>query len=234
MNRTSAFIWKRARENVISLPPLPEDMNEPAYASLMFDTFCHVRLSSHWSQGNVLGFASEILPIVQKKRRQRDFFHVPHVEALLRSIPVEELESVVDKYPFTSEGWRVRQDMQARLGHAELCAKWEKQTKDSHQEELDAIRTRWYAGVVSRLQALGWGPELAALKKYDAYDVPNYPGVMEAKVLTDSAWQKIQGPLVDRMKEVRDLVETFSHNQLLLEATLSTGYKTTRRSTLHA
>ncbi|KAJ3557330.1 hypothetical protein NM688_g1532 [Phlebia brevispora] len=46
MTRSSEFIWRRARENVPGLPPCPEDLSEPAYANLVFDTHCHECLSS--------------------------------------------------------------------------------------------------------------------------------------------------------------------------------------------
>lgn len=43
LSRTTLFLWKAARSNVPDMPPCPEDMSEPAYASLMFDTHCSVR-----------------------------------------------------------------------------------------------------------------------------------------------------------------------------------------------
>ncbi|KIY67642.1 hypothetical protein CYLTODRAFT_352765, partial [Cylindrobasidium torrendii FP15055 ss-10] len=41
MRKPSEYIWRAARSMVPDLPPLPHDMSEPAYASLVFDTFCH-------------------------------------------------------------------------------------------------------------------------------------------------------------------------------------------------
>ncbi|KAI0082828.1 hypothetical protein K474DRAFT_32293 [Panus rudis PR-1116 ss-1] len=41
MSRTSAFIWKEARNNVEhDFPECPEDMSEPRYASFVFENFC--------------------------------------------------------------------------------------------------------------------------------------------------------------------------------------------------
>ncbi|KAE9397448.1 hypothetical protein BT96DRAFT_73268 [Gymnopus androsaceus JB14] len=37
----SHFIWEAARANVPGLPPKPDDMDEPAYANLMYDAHCH-------------------------------------------------------------------------------------------------------------------------------------------------------------------------------------------------
>lgn len=44
-SRSTQFIWTAARENVPELPPLPEDLNEMQYASLLYDTHCHVRVT---------------------------------------------------------------------------------------------------------------------------------------------------------------------------------------------
>ncbi|KAI0768936.1 hypothetical protein BC629DRAFT_1535598 [Irpex lacteus] len=40
MSRKTLFLWKAARLNMPGMPSCPEDMSEPAYASLMFDTHC--------------------------------------------------------------------------------------------------------------------------------------------------------------------------------------------------
>lgn len=42
--RSSEPLWKAARKNVDLLPERPEHMSEPAYANLVFDAHCHVRL----------------------------------------------------------------------------------------------------------------------------------------------------------------------------------------------
>ncbi|THU96348.1 hypothetical protein K435DRAFT_778562 [Dendrothele bispora CBS 962.96] len=41
MSRSSKDIWETARANVDGLPPLPPDLNEPQYAHLLFDSYCH-------------------------------------------------------------------------------------------------------------------------------------------------------------------------------------------------
>ncbi|KIK58609.1 hypothetical protein GYMLUDRAFT_693142 [Collybiopsis luxurians FD-317 M1] len=43
MTRNNAIIWRKARLNVPDLPPLLEDISsEPQYASLVFESYCHV------------------------------------------------------------------------------------------------------------------------------------------------------------------------------------------------
>ncbi|KAF9075689.1 hypothetical protein BDP27DRAFT_1314336 [Rhodocollybia butyracea] len=42
MSKTSESIWRTARENVEGLPPRPNDLNEPQYAHLCYESYCHV------------------------------------------------------------------------------------------------------------------------------------------------------------------------------------------------
>ncbi|KAJ8092075.1 hypothetical protein PM082_024315 [Marasmius tenuissimus] len=44
MKRSSIPIWRSSRENVLGLPPLPDDLNEAQYAALAFDSVCQVCL----------------------------------------------------------------------------------------------------------------------------------------------------------------------------------------------
>ncbi|KAJ3898634.1 hypothetical protein F5879DRAFT_1066131 [Lentinula edodes] len=54
MNKSSESVWRIARANVTGgLPPLPSDLNEPQYAHLMFDSYCHV-CNKHWHCVNFL------------------------------------------------------------------------------------------------------------------------------------------------------------------------------------
>ncbi|KAF9267013.1 hypothetical protein L218DRAFT_955489 [Marasmius fiardii PR-910] len=46
LKHSSSPIWRKARENCSDLPPLPCDLNEPQYASLLFDNFCYSCLRS--------------------------------------------------------------------------------------------------------------------------------------------------------------------------------------------
>lgn len=45
MSKSSESIWRTARENVEGLPPRPNDLNEPQYAHLCYESYCHVSVS---------------------------------------------------------------------------------------------------------------------------------------------------------------------------------------------
>ncbi len=42
MAKSSSGVWKRARLRMEGLPPIFEDLSEPEYANLLFDSHCHV------------------------------------------------------------------------------------------------------------------------------------------------------------------------------------------------
>ncbi|KAF9071194.1 hypothetical protein BDP27DRAFT_1219468, partial [Rhodocollybia butyracea] len=42
MSKTSGIIWRMARKSVEGLPPRPHDLNEPQYAHLLYESYCHV------------------------------------------------------------------------------------------------------------------------------------------------------------------------------------------------
>lgn len=44
--RKSQTLWRAARGNVEGLPECPERLSEPAYAALVFDPYCHVRIDT--------------------------------------------------------------------------------------------------------------------------------------------------------------------------------------------
>ncbi|KAF5388965.1 hypothetical protein D9757_005040 [Collybiopsis confluens] len=43
MSKSSEFAWRQARTNWGDIPPIPDDLNEPQYADLLFGVHCHVR-----------------------------------------------------------------------------------------------------------------------------------------------------------------------------------------------
>ncbi|KAF9067604.1 hypothetical protein BDP27DRAFT_1449015 [Rhodocollybia butyracea] len=47
MSNTSASIWRTARENVKGLPIPLNGLNEPQYAHLCYESYCHVNASEH-------------------------------------------------------------------------------------------------------------------------------------------------------------------------------------------
>ncbi|KAJ4471398.1 hypothetical protein C8J55DRAFT_435489, partial [Lentinula edodes] len=53
MSKSSESIWHIARGNVEDLPPLLLPLNEPQYAHLIYDMYCHV-CNKPWRCDNIL------------------------------------------------------------------------------------------------------------------------------------------------------------------------------------
>ncbi|KAF9058307.1 hypothetical protein BDP27DRAFT_1241575, partial [Rhodocollybia butyracea] len=48
MSKKAECIWREARKTIVGLPPRPRDLNEPEYARLAFDPYCHVSCVFYW------------------------------------------------------------------------------------------------------------------------------------------------------------------------------------------
>ncbi|KAJ3557326.1 hypothetical protein NM688_g1534 [Phlebia brevispora] len=248
MVRAAEFIWRRARGNAAGLPPLPDDMSEPAYASLMFDTYCHgcsadgfdticwdLRLRYCVScreryfllRGSIVKLYPELEPwchinfyraYPMMSFEERMHFHLPHVEALLQKTPKEELESARIKHGCGEGDWAARVFTESRrrvrtanlhvltIVSLALLARYIMQNVGMGQEE-DVIRSILREREeVPFCTGLGFRPELKVAKSRE-YDIRGCPGVWEAKELADEDWEEIQGPLLERLMDVRSLLE---------------------------
>ncbi|KAJ3836315.1 hypothetical protein EV361DRAFT_806158 [Lentinula raphanica] len=47
MSKSSVNIWRTTLRNVEGLPPCPADLNEPQFANLLFEPYCHVSCQTH-------------------------------------------------------------------------------------------------------------------------------------------------------------------------------------------
>lgn len=82
MQKSSEFVWRAARENIEDLPELPPDLNEPQYASLIFDSFCHVgpiSLSCTWHDTDI------DLALLKPSHNQ---YHVGSSHKALQKVPL--------------------------------------------------------------------------------------------------------------------------------------------------
>ncbi|KAJ3556130.1 hypothetical protein NM688_g2194 [Phlebia brevispora] len=231
MTRASEFIWKRARENVPNLPPCPEDLNEPAYANLVFDTHCHECLASgvrkvlwelrvrycpscrgkKFMRSSYLVREYPSLEDLSESQLSTLFpsiqsgklllYYKPEVEAYVRNLSLPDIPSQDDSS--TEKGWRARPEMQPIIEHAELCAAWSEQLKDERNRELEVIRKRRYKDIMARLEALGWDMELEYLKQHRWSTLVRHPRVTEPKDLTDKAWERILPSLTEVLERAR-------------------------------
>ncbi|KAK0209119.1 hypothetical protein DFS33DRAFT_1307755 [Desarmillaria ectypa] len=187
-HKSSTTVWKSSLANVTGLPPCPEDMSHPAWASLVFDHFCHkcfaanirnvdwylrVRLCSKCAKTCLLsesGF-DESNKSDKIILRSIPFHSWPGRHPKEKFCFVKEKDTFVKAFN-ACQGKDVRKEflgkrkagVKARKDHAKKCAEWADSVSESRTKELDDIRKQRSKAIETRLTSLGHGEEIAYLK----------------------------------------------------------------------
>ncbi|KAL0575694.1 hypothetical protein V5O48_006282 [Marasmius crinis-equi] len=223
MCRSSSSSWRAARENVAGLPALPSDLEEPQYASLLFDTHCHIclekpclnviwqcRIRCHKAcESKVFGTSNEIL-----YREERYF----QGHKIVKYLPVYKTSSHNCTYlisafkPLHHQYMEVKDDT-AKLNqwnekqacrrdemirHGLECQRWLKEGRSQRRDEQKTLRSRRRDEITKRLRKLGW----------DNHELENpaflsHRHVAQAKVLIDHEWNVIKPPLIRLLEDLK-------------------------------
>ncbi|KAK0184594.1 hypothetical protein F5146DRAFT_1006339 [Armillaria mellea] len=144
---SSTFVWKNARENV-NLPPLPDDMSEPQYASLAFDNYCQCCFKSTKPPR----IPATFLPGYCSRKRCKTFYLTPSINEL-EELPCHGRGNWFDCKDASSHRRFVR--------HSDACKKWASDRAVEHADKLQSLRIA--RAVIERLTALRWGKEIDAM-----------------------------------------------------------------------
>ncbi|PBL00197.1 hypothetical protein ARMGADRAFT_1058334 [Armillaria gallica] len=229
LQRSSSFVWKSARENV-NLPPLPDDLTEPQYASLAFDNYCqccfkstklvqwqfrlrYCRSCLHWNNDittDPRDLPSWILQYVPRfilstnigrRERRETFYHTPSVN---------ELEELLCH---GRGNWFDRKDASHRrlVGHSNACEKWASDRAAEHADKLQSLRIARADNVVERLTVLGWGKEIEAM--VDESVLRRHKLVWQIKPLTDRIWSTIEPAMIELMESLKAARNLVNYNE---------------------
>ncbi|KAK0494977.1 hypothetical protein EDD18DRAFT_289815 [Armillaria luteobubalina] len=218
LRRSSTSVWKRARQNIEGLPPLPEDLSEPKYAHLAFDKYCDICLRYtpyvQWEPRtkfcrkcltkSTLYTSSAPEPIASFvpsydfsswSSYRYDYYYVPAITALL-----EESESLSDEM---RDAWvlRKRDAFKTLQIHARLCDDWSDSRVEDRSNELDDLRARRLEQVIERLTALGWGEELQDQRLIDELAWHKLVRPSQPRLLTERAWSTMSDTLISIVKQ---------------------------------
>ncbi|KAI0928373.1 hypothetical protein AcW1_005636 [Taiwanofungus camphoratus] len=225
MTRTSAHLWKAARNNLEGFPGCPPHLSEPEYANLAFSPHCHNCLKNNvqkilWDfnvrycstckkelTGPWVGRLPYILYTILSSstvlNSMRDngarIYHVPQISAFERRWADVEQDEEKSKRFIEEQTAVVKQIKE----HADLCKAWAFEKANTRANELDDIRGKRLESIITRLRELGWDEDLNYIQARKYYQLTTLPQVRVAKTLTDRGWVKIRDEVVACMESVK-------------------------------
>ncbi|KIK59138.1 hypothetical protein GYMLUDRAFT_44894 [Collybiopsis luxurians FD-317 M1] len=227
MSRSSESVWRTAREGVEGLPYRPDDLNEPQYAHLLYQSYCHICGhkpcdSVFWSfrmrcckncafatfpKCDDLAFVAG-LPREYSMRR-RDVLPWEYLKGSWRYRDVVCHAGITARYKAEFEAleteierneWIERKidERWKRVEHASSCQQWLQARLDRRSNELDNIREQRREAILERLEKIGWREEAElSMSSWMSDDFASHKLVRQPKKLTDYGWNSIKTELVE-------------------------------------
>ncbi|KAI4294683.1 hypothetical protein K525DRAFT_290413 [Schizophyllum commune Loenen D] len=230
MCRNARSVWKASFGNYPDIPPVPDDLNEPQYARLLFDKSCMECLAP-----NVSTVAWGARWRCCKKCFEYDFWPEDKIYGLVELEPYDrDLKDVVpgsllkDKSGEMTMFYKIKQvlaflheaknywgdpekakvwveekvaESKKQEDHGFLLQDWDSMRQEARARELDEIRHQRQEAVFERLRALGWGEEV---EKSRLQLIEN-SNVSKAQPLTDYGWSKIKDNVVNHIASLREV-----------------------------
>ncbi|KAJ4477763.1 hypothetical protein C8J55DRAFT_88025 [Lentinula edodes] len=204
MSRTSESIWRAARENVEGLPPCPADLNEPQYAHIFFEPFCHVcgrrvegilwSFRARYCKDCALGSLS--ICTAEFLAQQPEEFRSASCKILPRELFYTAKQHANERTVWIAQK---KEESERILEHRHLCEMWFSQKELERSRELSKIRRQRKKDILIRLDEIGWRQEAEAMMKTSKYRDPfsEHELVKQPRKLTDYGWNTIKDKLVE-------------------------------------
>ncbi|KAJ3898968.1 hypothetical protein F5879DRAFT_978533 [Lentinula edodes] len=231
MSKSSESIWRIARETVEHLPPRPDDLNEPQYAHLLFESYCHICRHSgrcetvlwnfrmrackkcaldtfppHWDQqytsAQPLAFReNNILPTESIKRTSHRNQRVGNLEIANRY--KAEYEALQTEEDRNAWIDRKRKERQVIDEHARLCGHWHNARLKDRAGVLSDVRRERKEAILNRLEEIGWRDEAEKIMFGPSYydTFSDHKLVKQSKKLTEHGWRSIKDELVEFLSD---------------------------------
>ncbi|KAJ3770832.1 hypothetical protein FB446DRAFT_691664 [Lentinula raphanica] len=198
MSRSSENIWRIARGNVEGLPPCPVDLNEPQYANLLFESYCHVCMRSGRCDNILWNFRMrscqkclhtfqmagghldphplnqhrvEIIPqecVRLGSSHRKCHYYIRHTEIEQRY--KAEYDAIETQEDRDAWISRKKDERLAIKKNNQLCADWVKKSLQNRANELAALRKDRKAAILSRLGEIGWRDEAETIIRGSPHD----------------------------------------------------------------
>ncbi|KAH9833534.1 uncharacterized protein C8Q71DRAFT_773902 [Rhodofomes roseus] len=115
-----------------------------------------------------------------------------------------------------------------RLAFTSLCEAWARVQDLARDSELADIKQERFEEILSRLRALGWGPELDFIKDKGYVPLADHQIVKVPRSLTDQAWNNVYDKLIGCMQDVR--VDLANHSVEKLKVNFPIRWKIMERA----
>ncbi|EAU80551.1 hypothetical protein CC1G_09948 [Coprinopsis cinerea okayama7 len=182
LSKNAISLWKDVFAQQDDLPPCPDDMSLPAWASLVFEAHCHHCLTKNvrnveWMLrmrlcekcAKALLFCEDQLRCDDKKLDRLIRACVPFQKrkgklyclTSAKDAFIRELDSMEgDRNAFVEER---QKEMKRRREHAQECAMWSEDQEIEREAELLRMHRDRKEFIMERLEALGYGEEIEFL-----------------------------------------------------------------------
>ncbi|KAE9395816.1 hypothetical protein BT96DRAFT_997297 [Gymnopus androsaceus JB14] len=196
MSKSSESIWRIARENVRDLPPRPEDLNEPQYAHLLYEPYCHVCNQKR---------CDDVLWLFRMRCCKNCIWSTFTVfDSELRSSLPAEIRYHQDVLPMLYK----QQYGHIRIAHGRSCQRWLEERLAGRTRELDDIRKQRKEAILNRLDETGWREEakiiMSSWRVYlDRDEFSDHKLVKQAKKLTEYGWNSIKADLEKKLSDCK-------------------------------
>ncbi|KAJ4466235.1 hypothetical protein J3R30DRAFT_3588576 [Lentinula aciculospora] len=249
MDRSSAFLWRRARTNAYSAPNPPSGWSEPAHAHLLFVkccSFCNTRCEKViWEcQIRCCRKCSKTRFILSCQAMSKYRFLLEKhrmVSVVPRQSSTGHLfVEVLDRY--TAELLDLRgnseaieqwisckiEDYNNTKTHATVCAGWDTRRKHCEYIERETARRSRIEWIEGKALSEGWSLEIEVLRQKKGYIVGKLVSntcirKKDKNSLNEEDWQKIQPLILGSLQKQRMvfLEEAMTRRLLLLQKTFN-------------
>ncbi|KAH8106823.1 hypothetical protein BXZ70DRAFT_252257 [Cristinia sonorae] len=223
MHPSARPIWQAARESVEDLPDLPADLSEPAYAHLVFDTYCDFCLTSRvpkpmWmcrlrccnkclktefltldevfaTVHSGLEYPAQVIPFVERNEQLRfHWWDVDDFTQRLNAILQTGTEEDVNQFIQTSVD---------RINHlsatSDALENWQNNRIEARSNELETLRLRRREQVVQRISTVdhAFMADLQFMNEDEWYNLYDQWWMKQPKEITDRIWKNIKDDVLD-------------------------------------
>ncbi|KAF9071226.1 hypothetical protein BDP27DRAFT_1322562 [Rhodocollybia butyracea] len=192
MGKTSESIWCTARGNVEGLPPLPKDLNEPQYAHLLFEPYCHASLCKKRCDYVLWNF---------RMRSCKKYYFNLHGNWEIATRYKNEFHALNDE---ERDAWidRKEKEYEEIQIHGIKCRRWLNAKLGERADQLTKLRKERKEAILKRLEQIGWRTEAETMiKDYYRDTFTRHKSVSQPKKLTDHGWNCMETELVQMLSD---------------------------------